>query len=199
MVMWRQPAMRAPLSGFVTPNSLDKVNLWLRLIVTHLSQGHQTRHFILSNCNLFAAPFPQINISYLEVFWHSKKLLSLFLCLANTWLINVCGDMKDFTTFFGRQNPENQPTSGRLRNRVPPLVYHHSTTILLSIFFPLFSRILRILTEFIKKQDSSDSKLQINCTCSVEILDILEVIEKKFTWNDKRDKHHTPLYFIAYF
>ena len=123
MVMWRQPAMRAPLSGFVTPNSLDKVNLWLRLIVTHLSQGHQTRHFILSNRNLFAAPFPQINISYLEVFWHSKKLLSLFLCLANTWLINVCGDMKDFTTFFGRQNPENQPTSGRLRNRVPPLAY----------------------------------------------------------------------------
>ena len=42
----------------------------------------------------------------------------------------------------------------------------------------LSSRISRFLTEHIERKDSSDSKLQIEAICSVQILNILEVTAK---------------------
>ena len=42
----------------------------------------------------------------------------------------------------------------------------------------LSSRTLRILTEYIEMKKSFDSKLQIDCICSVRILNILDVIAK---------------------
>ena len=44
--------------------------------------------------------------------------------------------------------------------------------------FAITSKILRFSTEHIHSKDSSDSRLQIDYTCPVEILDVLEVIAK---------------------
>ena len=46
------------------------------------------------------------------------------------------------------------------------------------LIFTVTSKILRILAEHIEPKDSPDSKLQIESTCSISILNILEVIAK---------------------